>query len=156
MLIPCSPFSWHPPIERHSLPQFTSHWCMSPKLSKFQWTLSVPKTGKLTIMWCHMATMALRGLKLAILCTGTICGVSLLPYKYICHWGLFLTPTSICLDLQAPMMSVIVDLLISIPKLRGQLICFPDHSMVASNLCLLATVWQNVFGDQKHYLAATR
>jgi hypothetical protein len=29
---------------------------------KFKWTLSVPKTLKLTTMWCHMATMALRGL----------------------------------------------------------------------------------------------
>jgi hypothetical protein len=25
----------HPPIERHSLPQWTSHWCMSPKKNPF-------------------------------------------------------------------------------------------------------------------------
>jgi hypothetical protein len=62
LLIPRSPFSRHQPIERRSLPQWTSHWCISPKKSKLQWTLSVPKTWKLTIMWRHMATMALRGL----------------------------------------------------------------------------------------------
>jgi hypothetical protein len=63
LLIPRSPFSRHPPIRRHALPQRTSHWCISSKISKLQWTLSVPKTWKLTIMWRHMATMALRGLR---------------------------------------------------------------------------------------------
>jgi hypothetical protein len=53
LLVPRSPFIRHPPIERQSLPQWTSHWCMSPKKSKFQWTLYVPKTWKLTIRWCH-------------------------------------------------------------------------------------------------------
>jgi hypothetical protein len=62
LLVPRSPFSRHPPIEWHSLPQWTSHCYIPSKIFKFQWTLSVPKTWKLTIMWRHMATMALRGL----------------------------------------------------------------------------------------------
>jgi hypothetical protein len=37
------------------------------KKSKFQWTLSVPITWKLTVMWRHMVIMALRGLTLSIL-----------------------------------------------------------------------------------------
>jgi hypothetical protein len=61
-LAPRSLFSWHPPIKRYFSSQLTSHWCISSTISKFQWTLSVPKTLKLTIMLCHMATMALRGL----------------------------------------------------------------------------------------------
>ena len=67
LLVPRSPFSRHPLIDRHSLPQWTSHWCISPKTIKLQWTLYVPKTWKLTIMWCHMATTALRGLMCHIL-----------------------------------------------------------------------------------------
>ena len=35
--------------QRHSLPQSTSHYCISPRISKSQWTLSVRKILKLTI-----------------------------------------------------------------------------------------------------------
>jgi hypothetical protein len=41
--------SRHPPIRGLSLPQWTSHWCISPTIAKFQWTLSMPETWKLTI-----------------------------------------------------------------------------------------------------------
>jgi hypothetical protein len=47
LLVPRSPFSRHPPIERHSLPQRTSHYCISPMISKFKLTLSLLNSVKI-------------------------------------------------------------------------------------------------------------
>ena len=47
LLIPCSPFSQHPPIRRHSLPQLTSQNCISPRLSSHKLTLSLSHICKI-------------------------------------------------------------------------------------------------------------
>jgi hypothetical protein len=41
LLVSHSPFSQHPPIKRHCLPQWTSHYCISPMISKLKLTLSL-------------------------------------------------------------------------------------------------------------------
>ena len=82
-LISRSPFSWHPPINRNSLPQWTSQCCISPRISNPQGTLSV---SKLTIMWCRMATMALKGL--------IVIGHSVLTSSYVSN---MLLDSNVCL-----------------------------------------------------------
>jgi hypothetical protein len=51
-LMPCSPYVQHSPIKRHVLSQLTSHCCISSRISKFQWTLSVSKVSNPGIQTC--------------------------------------------------------------------------------------------------------
>ena len=52
-----------PPIKRHLSPQLTSHISISTRISKFQWSPFCAESLWLTIIWCHLLTMSLRGLK---------------------------------------------------------------------------------------------
>jgi hypothetical protein len=61
LLIPRSPFSRHPPIRRHSLPQRTSQCCISPRKIKFPMNPFCVKSLKLTIMWWPYGTERVQG-----------------------------------------------------------------------------------------------